>query len=125
MGERMTRDRVMNALTMVVWRRQPPAGQRVHSDRGSQYASNDHQKLLAQHGFLCSMSRKGDGYDKAAMESFFHTLKGEQTEGQRYATREEAKAEVFEYIEAYYNRQRRHSTLNNQSPCHFEVRMAA
>lgn len=125
MGERVTRDLVMNALTMAVWRRQPQAGLIVHSDRGSQYASNDYQKLLAQHGFLCSMSRKGDCYDNAVMESFFHTLKVEQTEGQRYATREEAKADVFEYIEAYYNRQRRHSTLNNQSPCDFEVRMAA
>ncbi len=125
MGERITRDLVMNALTMAVWRRQPQAGLIVHSDRGSQYASNDYQKLLAQHGFLCSMSRKGDCYDNAAMESFFHSLKVEQTEDQRYATREEAKADVFEYIEAYYNRQRRHSTLNQQSPCDFEARMAA
>ena len=125
MGERITRDLVMNALTMAVWRRQPQAGLIVHSDRGSQYASHDYQKLLAQHGFLCSMSRKGDCYDNAAMESFFHSLKVEQTEDQRYATREEAKADVFEYIEAYYNRQRRHSTLNQQSPCDFEARMAA
>ena len=125
MGERISRDLVMNALTMAVWRRQPQAGLIVHSDCGSQYASNDYQKLLAQHGFLCSMSRKGDCYDNAAMESFFHTLKVEQTEGHRYATRQAAKADVFEYIEAYYNRQRRHSTLNNQSPCDFEVRMAA
>ena len=101
MGERITRDLVMNALTMAVWRRQPQAGLIVHSDRGSQYASNDYQKLLAQHGFLCSMSRKGDCYDNAAMESFFHSLKVEQTEDQRYDTREEAKADVFEYIGAY------------------------
>ena len=125
MGERMTRDLVMNALTMAVWRRQPQAGLMVHSDRGCQYASHDYQKLLAQHGFLCSMSRTGDCYDNAAMESFFHSLKVEQTEGKRYATREEAKADVFEYLESYYNRKRRHSTLNYLSPCDFEARMAA
>jgi transposase InsO family protein len=125
MGERINRDLVIQALTMAVWRRRPKAGLIVHSDRGSQYASNDYQKLLGQHDFLCSMSRKGDCYDNAAMESFFHSLKVEQTEGKRYATREEAKADVFEYIESYYNRKRRHSTLNYLSPWDFEARMAA
>ncbi len=70
------------------------------------------------------MSRKGDCYDNAAMESFFHSLKVEQTQGARDATREDVKADVFEYIETYYNRQRRHSTLNYLSPCDFEARMA-
>jgi transposase InsO family protein len=125
MGKRITRDLVIQALTMAIWRRRPQAGLIVHSDRGSQYASNDYQRLLVRHGFLCSMSRKGDCYDNAAMESFFHSLKVEQTEGKRYATREDARADVFEYIESYYNRQRRHSTLNYQSPCDFEARMAA
>jgi transposase InsO family protein len=125
MGERITRDLVIQALTLAIWRRRPEAGLVVHSDRGSQYASNDYQKLLESHGFLCSMSRKGDCYDNAAMESFFHSLKVEQIQGSRYATREEAKADVFEYIETYYNRKRRHSTLNYLSPCDFEARRAA
>lgn len=125
MSERITRGLVMQALTMAVWQRRPKAGLIVHSDRGSQYASNDYQCLLEGHGFLCSMSRKGDCYDNAVMESFFHSLKVEQIHGPRYATREEAKADVFEYIESYYNRQRRHSTLNYLSPCDFEARMAA
>src|SRR5690554_2533760 len=117
MGERMTRERVIQALTMAIWRRRPKAGLIVHSDRGSQYASNAYQRVLERHGFLCSMSRTGDCDDNAAMESFFHSLKVEQTEGKRYATRGEAKADVFEYIESYDNRQRRHSTLNFLSPC--------
>jgi len=125
LSERMTRELVMQALTMAVWRRKPAAGLIVHSDRGSQYASHDYQRLLEQHGFLCSMSRKGDCYDNAAMESFFHSLKVEQIQGSRYATREQAKADVFEYIETYYNRKRRHSMLNYLSPCDFEARMAA
>jgi putative transposase len=125
MGERITRDLVIQALTMAIWRRRPRAGLIVHSDRGSQYVSNDYQRLLERHGILCSMSRKGDCYDNAAMESFFHSLKVEQTEGKRYATREDARADVFEYIEPYYNRKRRHSTLNYLSPCDFEDRRAA
>jgi len=78
MAERMTRELVMSALTLAVWRRRPEPGGVVHSDRGSQYASGDDQALLETHGFLCRMSRKGDGYDNAAMESFFHSLKLEQ-----------------------------------------------
>src|SRR5512143_287018 len=80
MGERMTRDLVIQALTMARWRRRPKAGLTAHSDRGSQYASNDYQRLLERHGFLCSRSRTGDCYDNAAMESFFHSLKVEQTD---------------------------------------------
>lgn len=125
MGERLSRDLVIQALTMASWRRRPKAGLIAHSDQGSQYASNAYPRLLNSQGFLCSMSRKGDCYDNAAMESFFHALKIEQPEGMRYATREEAKADVFEYIESYYNRKRRHSTLNYLSPCDFETRMAA
>ncbi len=116
MAERMTRELVMSALTMV-----------VHSDRGSQSASGDYQALLETHGFLCRMSRKGDGYDydNAAMESFFYSLKVEQINDVRYQTREETKAEVFEYIETYYNPIRWHSTLKYWSPRDFEDRMAA
>ena len=125
MAERMTRELAMSALTMAVWRRRPEPGVVVHSDRGSQYASGDYQALLKTHGFLCSMSRKGDCYDNAAMESFFHSLKVEQVNDCRYRTREEAKADVFEYIETYYNAVRRHSTLNYLSPREFEKRMAA
>ena len=125
MAERITRELVMSALTMAVFRRHPAPGVIIHSDRGSQYAALDYQALLNQHGFLCSMSKKGDCYDNAAMESFFHTLKVEQVHGARYQTREEARADMFEYIETYYNRKRRHSTLNYQSPWDFENQMAA
>ena len=125
MAERITKDLVINALGMAIWRRRPAPGLLVHSDRGSQYAARDYQALLEQQGFLCSMSRKGDCYDNAAMESFFHTLKVEQVHGARYPTREAAKAEVFDDIETYYNPKRRHSTLNYQSPWEFEKRMAA
>ena len=125
MAERMTQERVMSALTLAVWRRRPEPGVVVHSDRGRQYASGDYQGLLETHGFLCRMSRKGDCYDNAAMESFFHSLKVEQVNDCRYRTREEAKADVFEYIETYYNAVRRHSTLNYLSPRDFEERRAA
>jgi putative transposase len=125
MAERMTRELVMSALTMAIWRRRPEPGVVVHSDRGSQYASGDYQALLEAHGFLGSMSRKGDCYDNAAMESFFHSLKVEQINDRRYRTRKEAKAAVFEYIETYDNAVRRHSTLNDLSPRDFEKRRAA
>ena len=125
MAERMTRDLVMAALAMAVGRRRPEPGLIVHSDRGSQYAAHDYPALLAAHGCLCGMSRKGDCYDHAAMERFFHTLKVEQVNDANYRTREEAKADVFEYIETYYNPIRRHSTLNYLSPRDFENRMAA
>jgi putative transposase len=125
MAERMTRDRVIAALTMAIWRRRPGPGLIAHSDRGRQYASREYQRLLKRHGFLCRMSRKGDGYDNAAMESFFHSLKVEQVHDQRYRTREEAQADLFEYIETYYNPIRRHSTLNYLSPRDFENRKAA
>jgi putative transposase len=125
MAERMTRDLVIAALTMAIWRRRPAPGLIVHSDRGSQYASGDYQRVLERYGFLCSMSRKGDCFDNAAMESFFHTLKVEQVHDCRYRTREAAKADLFEYIETYYNPIRRHSTLNYLSPRDFENQRAA
>jgi transposase InsO family protein len=87
MAERITRDLVIAALTMAVWRRRPAPGLIAHSDRGSQYASGDYQATLELHGFLCSMSRKGNCYDNAAMESFFHSLKVEQVHDRRYRTR--------------------------------------
>ena len=125
MAERITRDLVIAALTMAVWRRRPAPGLIAHSDRGSQYAAGDYQAALELHGFLCSMSRKGNCYDNAAMESFFHSLKVEQVHDRRYRTREEARADIFEYIETYYNPIRRHSTLDYLSPRDFENRKAA
>jgi putative transposase len=125
MAERMTRELVMAALTMAVRRRRPGCGLIVHSDRGSQYASEDYQALLESQGFLCSMSRKGDCYDNATMESFFHSLKVEQVHDQRYRTRDEAKADIFEYIETYYNPIRRPSALSYLSPRDFEKQRAA
>ena len=120
MSERITRDLVIQALTMAVGRRRPEAGLMVPSDRGSPYASNDYQRLLAQHGFLCSMSRKGDCYDNAAMESFFHSLKTELVMHCDYKSRDQARASLFDYMEVFYNRQRRHSTINYVAPLAFE-----
>jgi transposase InsO family protein len=125
MDGRMTRGLAVAALTMAVWRRRPGRGPIAHSDRGSQHAPVDYQALLESHGFLCSMSKKGDCCGNAAMESFLHSLKVEQANDCRYQTREEAKADIFEYIEAYYNPIRRHSTLNYLSPRDFENRKAA
>ena len=125
MDGRMTRELAVSALTMAVWRRRPGRGLIAHSDRGSQYASGDYQAVLELHGFLCSMSKKGDCYDNAAMESLFHSLKVGQVNDCRHQTREEARADIFEYIEAYYNPIRRHSTLDYLSPRDFEKRMAA
>jgi len=120
MSERMTSDLVIAALTMALEQRRPLAGLIHHSDRGSQYASGAFQKLLAAHGLVCSMSRKGEVYDNAVMESFYGTLKRELVNFARYATRQEAKQAIFEYIEVFYNRQRLHSTLGYRSPVDFE-----
>ncbi len=125
MGERMTASLVCEALTMALWRRKMPIGVIVHSDRGSQYCSADYQRLLLNHRLLCSMSKKGDCYDNAAMESWNHSLKVEAIHGEHFVTREAAKAQVFEYIEVYYNRKRLHSTLGYLSPEVFEARQAA
>jgi len=120
MSERMTSDLVIEALTMAVERRRPPTGLIHHSDRGSQYASRAFQRLLAAHGLICSMSRKADVYDNAVAESFFGTLKTELVHLARYATRQEAKQAIFEWIEVFYNRQRLHSSLGYKSPADFE-----
>ena len=92
-----------------------------HSDRGVQYTSGEFRKLLEVHGIQSSMSRKGNCYDNAAKESFFHTLKTELIHHEHYRTRDDAKASVFDYIEAFYNRLRIHSTLGYRSPARFEV----
>jgi putative transposase len=108
------------ALTMALNRRGPETGLLHHSDRGSTYASEDYQDRLAAHGITCSMSRTGDCYDNAVMEAFFSTLKTELADA--FRSPGEAKRELFEYIEAFYNTRRRHSTLHYVSPAEFERR---
>lgn len=125
MAERMTADLVCAALTMALWRRRMPTGVIVHSDRGSQYCSKDYQLLLQRHGLLCSMSAKGNCYDNAVAESFFHTLKVEVIHGERFPTRALMRQTVFEYIEVDYNRTRRHSACGYLSPEAFEAQRVA
>jgi len=120
MQTQMTAELVTKALMMAIWRRGPKEALVHHSDQGSQYTSEHFQDLLAQHGIICSMSRRGDCWDTAAMESFFSTLKIERTNRKAYRTRDEAKADVFDYIERFYNPRRRHSTLGYLSPMEFE-----
>lgn len=125
MSERMNKALVMDALKMALWRRKMPRNVIVHSDRGSQYCAHTYQRLLKKHGLVCSMSKKGDCYDNAAMESWNHSLKVECIHGEKFATRAEAMAEVFEYINIYYNRQRLHSSLGYLSPEAFEAKKVA
>ena len=120
MGPRLTADLAAHALTMALARRRPSVGLLHHSDRGVQYAAHDYQRLLAQAGITCSMSRKGNCWDNACVESFFATLKKELIHDQRYPSREAARQDIFEYIEVFYNRQRRHTTLGYRSPAAFE-----
>lgn len=125
MSERMTSKRVIDALQMALWRRKMPRGVIVHSDRGSQYCSYDYQRLLAHHGLICSMSKRGDCYDNAAMESWNHSLKVEAIHGEKFLTRADAKNQVFDYIDVYYNRKRLHSKLGYLSPEYFEAQMVS
>jgi transposase InsO family protein len=120
MDENMERGLVMSALGMALLARRPPQGLLHHSDRGSQYASNDYQKLLDDNKITCSMSRKGNCYDNAVMESFFATLKQERVYHQLYQSRQQARQDIFEYIQVWYNRKRTHSTLGYISPEEFE-----
>lgn len=122
MLDRITDNLTQSALKQATLRRNPPEGLIHHSDRGSQYASGDYQTLLQKHEMIPSMSRKGDCWDNAVAESFLHTLKVELVNRYRFKTREEAKREIFEYIEMYYNRKRTHSTLGYLSPFEFENR---
>jgi putative transposase len=116
----MTAQLVTDALTMAIWRRGAMEALLHHSDRGSQYTSESFQRLLRDLGVTCSMSRSGNVWDNAVMESFFSTLKTERTNRHHYATRNAARADVFDYIERFYNPTRRHSTLGNLSPIAFE-----
>ena len=121
MAERMTAGLVCEALQMALLRRNMPAGVILHSDRGSQYCSNEYQNIMAKHQVICSMSGKGHCYDNACAESFFHSLKVEAIHGERFVTREEMRQAVFEYIEIDYNRNRRHSAIGFISPMAFEA----
>lgn len=120
MKDRLTEDLTLDALRQAVGRDCPRPGLIHHSDRGSQYACKGYQSLLKEHGILPSMSRKGNCYDNACMESFFHTLKTELIHGERFRTREEAKMSIFEYVEVFYNRMRRHSAVGYKSPAEYE-----
>jgi transposase InsO family protein len=120
MDEHMESRLVVDALAMAVQRRLPDEGLLAHSDRGSQYASEHYQLLLAKHGITCSMSRRADCWDNAPMESFFASLRKELIHGADFATRAEARAAIFEYIEVFYNVQRRHSSLGYVSPAEYE-----
>ena len=122
LSERLERGLALDALQMALSDRQPPQGLLHHSDRGSQYASHEYQQLLAAYGVLSSMSRKGNCWDNAVAESFFASLKLELVYRSRWRTRTEARSEVFEYIELFYNRQRRHSALGYLCPNEFELR---
>ena len=120
MAEHMESRLVVDALAMAVQRRLPDEGLLAHSDRGSQYASAHYQRLLARHGITCSMSRRADCWDNAPMESFFASLKKELVHDADFATRAEARAAIVEYIEVFYNNQRRHSSLGYVSPAEYE-----
>lgn len=121
MAEHMRSELTTDALSMAIARRRPKAGLLHHSDRGVQYACDDYQHLLNQHGMAVSMSDKGECWDNAVMESFWSSLKTELVHHQHYATREEARRSIFEYIEVFYNKTRLHSSLNYLSPEAFEA----
>lgn len=125
MSDRLTSGFVVRALYQAIGRRHPASGCIVHSDRGIQYASKDFRDVLSAYGFIQSMSRKGNCYDNAVAESFFHTLKTEHVYDYRYETRAEARQSIFDYIEMFYNRQRRHSALGYRSPVSFEIEAMA
>jgi transposase InsO family protein len=124
MGQRLTVDLAERALMMALANRAPTTGLLHPSDRGSQYAATSYQQLLAAHGVIASMSRRGNCWDNASVESFFGTLKRELVYHRHYATREDAKQDIFEYMEVFYNRKRRHSALGYDSPAEYEARTA-
>ena len=121
MSKRINKQLVCDALSKALWRQGFPKGVIMHTDRGSQYCSNKYQKMLKSHGLLCNMSRKGNCWDNAVAESFFKTLKVELVYQTTYKTREQAQQDIFEYIEVYHNRKRRHSALDYQTPNEVEL----
>ena len=124
MTSHMTAELVTDALIMAIWRRGPVEALLHHSDQGSQYTSELFQRLLADHGIECSMSRRGDCWDNAAMESLFSTMKTERVYRRLYRSRNEARADLFDWIERFYNLRRRHSALSYVSPMEFEKQAA-
>ena len=120
MSRRNNRNLVVNALTMALGQRQPDVDLIHHSDRDAQYLSDDFQLLLKRNGITCSLSGRGSCYDNAAVESFFATLKRERVKRRRYRTRDDARADIFDYIERFYNRERRHGYVGNISPVQYE-----
>jgi transposase InsO family protein len=124
MKERMEKQLVIDALLMAIGQRKPVRGILHHSDRGSQYASKEYQALLKESGISCSMSRKANCWDNAVVESFFSTLEREWVQGKGYRTRSDARSDIFYFIETWYNRKRRHSTLGYLSPAEFEWKAA-
>ncbi len=120
MGPRMDRELALNALLMAVWRRQPTETVMVHSDQGSQFSSYDWQAFLKAHNLQQSMSRRGNCHDNAVAESFFQLLKRERIRRKTYLTREDARQDVFDYIEMFYNPKRRHSNNDRLSPVNYE-----
>ena len=122
MSSRMQESLVIDALQMALFRRKIKLGLLLHSDRGSQYASDNYQRLLIKNTIQCSMSRKGNCWDNSVMESFFHSLKVECVYMEKYQTRDEARNSIFDYIEVFYNRQRRHSFLGYVSPNQYEMK---
>ncbi|XGG69679.1 IS3 family transposase (plasmid) [Klebsiella pneumoniae] len=120
MQSRMTKDIVLNALLMAVWRRNPQTKVLVHSDQGSQYTSHEWQSFLKSHGLEGNMSRRGNCHDNAVAESFFQLLKRERIKKKIYGTREEARSDIFDYIEMFYNSKRRHGSNNQMSPTEYE-----
>jgi transposase InsO family protein len=124
MDDQMTTTLTLKALEMALQQRPVPVGLLHHSDRGSQYGAMAYQQRLATRGIRCSMSRPGNCWDNAVVESFFATLKTELVHGRPYHTRQEARTEVFAYLEGFYNRSRRHSTLGYLTPVEFEQRAA-
>ena len=120
MGNRLLSKLAQNALQGAIDTRRPAPGLIVHSDRGKEYYAGEYQQLLRKHGLICSMSRRGNCYDNAVMESFFHSMKVEDISQRVFKTRKEARMAIFEYIEVFYNRQRLHSSIGYQSPAEYE-----
>lgn len=125
MGERLTSELAQQALLHAIASRQPKPGLIIHSDRGKEYYAKEYQQLISRHGLIGSMSKIGDCYDNAVMESFFHSLKTEELHHRDFRTRAEARSAIFDYIELFYNRQRLHSTINYLPPVEFEARTVA
>lgn len=120
MQERMPTELVLQALTMAVWRRQPRPGLVLHSDQGTQFTSGDWQSFLRAHGIVCSMSRRGNCHDNAVAESFFQLLKRERIRRKIYLTRADARSDLFDYIEVFYNQKRRHGASGGMAPIEYE-----